>query len=197
MVRVPQQDRSITTREKIVEGAYELFAENGYYNTNTAKIAKQAGVSTGIVYGYFHDKRDLLLEVMDRYIAEVYLPIGQLIDSFTPNQRFDELVANIVQVTISTHLEYAKIHEALHSMSCVDELVRDKFLQLENQLTHEIATKLAHIGIDEVGLTEKVHIAINLVQSLAHEYTYDKHDYINYDILKDYVIELLLDIFGA
>jgi len=35
------------------------------------------------------------------------------------------------------------------------------------------------------------------VQSLAHEYTYDKHDYINYDILKDYVIELLLDIFGA
>ena len=46
MVRVPQQDRSITTREKIVDGAYELFAEMGYHNTNTAKIAKQAGVST-------------------------------------------------------------------------------------------------------------------------------------------------------
>ena len=195
MVRVPQQDRSKTTREKIVDGAYELFAENGYYNTNTAKIAKQAGVSTGIVYGYFHDKRDLLLEVMDRYIAEVYLPIGQLIDCFSPEQRFDELVENIVQVAISTHFEYAKIHEALHSMSCADDLVREKFLQLENKLTHELATKLANIGVEEDGLTEKVHIAINLVESLAHEYTYDKHDYINYDILKEHVIDILLDMF--
>lgn len=195
MVRVPQQNRSITTREKIIDSACTLFAENGYYNTNTAKIAKHAGVSTGIVYGYFHDKRDLLLEVMDRYIAEVYLPIGQLIDSFTPNHSFDELVANIVQVTISTHLEYAKIHEALHSMSCVDDVVRDKFLALENQLTHEIATKLAHIGIEGTGLTEKVHIAINLAQFLAHEYTYDKHDYIDYDVLKDHVIDILLDLF--
>ena len=195
MVRVPQQDRSKSTREKIVDGAYELFAENGYYNTNTAKIAKQAGVSTGIVYGYFHDKRDLLLEVMDRYINEVYLPIGQLIDSFSPEQRFDELVSNIVQVAIFTHLQNAKIHEALHSMSCVDELVRDKFLQLENQLTHEITTKLAHIGVEPNGLKEKVHIAINLVQSLAHEYTYDKHDYIDYDVLKDQVEDILLDMF--
>ena len=132
---------------------------------------------------------------MDRYIDEVYLPIGQLIDCFSQNQRFDELVANIVQVAISTHLEYAKIHEALHSMSCVDELVREKFLQLENHLTHEIATKLVHIGVEENGLKEKVHIAINMVQSLAHEYTYDKHDYIDYDILKDQVIDILLDMF--
>ena len=37
-----------------------LFCEKGYYRTNTAEIAKAAGVSTGIVYSYFHDKKDIL-----------------------------------------------------------------------------------------------------------------------------------------
>ncbi len=197
MVRVPQQDRSISTREKIVNGAYELFAENGYYNTNTAKIAKQAGVSTGIVYGYFNDKRDLLLEVMDRYINETYMPIGSLIDHFDSSNDFKTLVQNVVEVAISTHLNYAKIHEALHSMSCTDELVREKFLALENNITHKVADNLAKIGVDNNALTEKVHIAINIVQSLAHECTYDKHDYINYATMKEQVVAILLDMFAV
>ncbi len=196
MVRVPQQDRSVTTREKIVNGAYVLFAENGYYNTNTAKIAKQAGVSTGIVYGYFHDKRDLLLEVMDRYIDETYRPIEQIIDNFSEKDNFHELAKQVVECAIATHIEYAKIHEALHSMSCTDELVREKFLTLENDITHKVASKLSNIGVDGIALVEKVHVAINLVQSLAHEYTYDKHDYINYDLFKMQVINLLLDMFS-
>ena len=62
-VREPQQKRSIDKKNRIIEAGYELFAKDGYFNTNTSEIAKKAGVSTGIVYGYFHDKRDILIEV--------------------------------------------------------------------------------------------------------------------------------------
>ena len=51
-VRKPKQVRSIETKKRIVEAGYVMFAEKGYFNTNTAEIAKKAGVSTGIVYGY-------------------------------------------------------------------------------------------------------------------------------------------------
>ena len=54
-VREPQQERSIEKKNKIIEAGYELFSETGYYGTNTQEIAKRAGVSTGIVYGYFED----------------------------------------------------------------------------------------------------------------------------------------------
>ena len=59
-VRIPTQERGIHTRNRIVEGAARLFAENGYYNTNSIKIAKEAGVPVGSFYTYFRDKKSPL-----------------------------------------------------------------------------------------------------------------------------------------
>ena len=65
-IRQPKQQRSIDKKERIIKAAYELFSENGYHGTVTSDIAKRAGVSTGIVYGYFADKRDILFYVYTR-----------------------------------------------------------------------------------------------------------------------------------
>ena len=48
-IRQPQQERSIEKKNKIIEAAYEIFSEVGYYAANTPEIAKKAGVSTGII----------------------------------------------------------------------------------------------------------------------------------------------------
>ena len=49
-IREPVQKRSIEKKEKIIKAGFDLICEKGYYNTNTAEIAKKAGVCTGIVY---------------------------------------------------------------------------------------------------------------------------------------------------
>ncbi len=49
-------------REKsaqILEAAFEVFGETGYEATLIKDIADRAGISTGSVYTYFRDKRDL------------------------------------------------------------------------------------------------------------------------------------------
>jgi AcrR family transcriptional regulator len=40
--------------------ARKLFAQNGFYGTATARIAKEAGVSNGILFHYFPTKDDLI-----------------------------------------------------------------------------------------------------------------------------------------
>lgn len=65
-IREPIQKRSIEKKEKIIESGFELICEKGYYNTNTAEIAKNAGVSTGIVYQYFKDKHDILIDALEK-----------------------------------------------------------------------------------------------------------------------------------
>ena len=72
-VRNPRQERAIEKKNKIIDASYELFSEVGYYGTNTAEIAKRAGVSTGIVYGYFQDKRDILISVLEK--TDAAMPI--------------------------------------------------------------------------------------------------------------------------
>lgn len=195
-VRTPRQQRSIDTKNRIVTAGYTLFAEKGYHNTNTAEIAKEAGVSTGIVYGYFHDKRDILLDVLDIYTDLVLPPILALFDKLSSPLDFEELLNRVIDGVLQIHTHNAAIHEALHALSHTDEAVQQKFLSIEDNLTNRIAEQFAHCGYPTAGLTEKVHLAIQTVQTYAHECVFDKHEYIDYSVLRTHVVNMLKNLFA-
>ena len=81
-IREPKQQRAIEKKEKIIEAGFNLICKNGYYNTNTAEIAKEAGVSTGIVYQYFKDKYDILIEALEKYGDDIFFPMLKAKDVF-------------------------------------------------------------------------------------------------------------------
>ena len=194
-VRVPRQERSIEKKNKIIEASYELFSEVGYYGTNTAEIAKHAGVSTGIVYGYFQDKRDILICILEKYINSVVEPLYKLLDKFNSPIDFSVFIPSVLDTTIKMHKKNAKIHEALHSLTHTDEAVNFEFMALENKITERICTKLKSLNVKIENDTERVHFAMNIVQSFCHEYVFDKHDYIDYDAMREMVINSLIKLF--
>lgn len=183
-VRNPQQRRSIDKKNRIIAAGYKLFAEKGYYGTNTAEIAKEAKVSTGIVYGYFRDKRDILVEVLDLYIQNAYDPLFSMLEAISVPIDYDVLIADMIDKVVSIHAKNAAIHEALDSLSHTDTKIRDTFVSLENELSSRIVAKLTEAGLNADGVQEKVHLSIKLVASYAHEYVYDKHEYLSYPRLR-------------
>jgi AcrR family transcriptional regulator len=194
-VRVPIQQRSIDKKNRIIEAGYSLFAENGYFNTNTVDIAKRAGVSTGIVYGYFRDKRDILLEVLDIYIDNVFRPILEMLDGINAPLDFDKIIPRVVDSAVETHKQNAAIHEALHSLTPTDKAVNEKFLALEAEMTQKMVARLTSLGYVGTDLSERVHLTIETIQSYAHECVYDKHSYINYTKMRDILITMLESLF--
>jgi TetR/AcrR family fatty acid metabolism transcriptional regulator len=57
-------------REAILRAATRVFAENGYFNSKVADIARVAGVADGTVYLYFKSKEDILHSIFDRNTSE-------------------------------------------------------------------------------------------------------------------------------
>lgn len=51
-------------QEKILEAALVLFAQEGYNATSTSKIAQKAGVSEGLIFRHFKNKKGLLNALM-------------------------------------------------------------------------------------------------------------------------------------
>lgn len=47
-------------KEKILQSALQLFAEDGFAKTSTSKIAKHADVSEGLIFRHFKNKEGLL-----------------------------------------------------------------------------------------------------------------------------------------
>ncbi len=194
-VREPRQLRSIEKKNKIINAGYELFSEVGYYGTNTAEIAKKAGVSTGIVYGYFQDKRDILISVLEVYITEVFEPLLKIMDTLKCPLDFNELIPKVLDYTIKTHKKNRKIHEALHSLSSSDEAVGAEFIALEDNISIKISEKFKNLNVETTNLLEKIHLSMDILQSFAHEYVFDKHEYIDYDVLREMVINSIINLF--
>jgi AcrR family transcriptional regulator len=58
-------------RGQILRAAVKLFSDKGYYTTTISQIAREAGVSTGLIYQYFGDKDDILLLSL-KLVLETY-----------------------------------------------------------------------------------------------------------------------------
>ena len=194
-IREPRQERSIEKKNKIIKASYELFSEVGYYGTNTAEIAKKAGVSTGIIYGYFRDKRDILISVLEIYIEKAFAPLFTMIDKLKAPVELEDFVKQFTELIIKSHVNNAKMHEALHALTSTDEAVNNEFMRIEDDLTVKITEKLSSLGLTFTNPTEKVHLALGIVQNFAHESVFDKHDYIDYVAMKNLVIEILINLF--
>jgi AcrR family transcriptional regulator len=59
-----------TTRQKLYETAVGLIAERGYEKTTLRDVADAAGVSVGLLYRYFPNKRAVMLSLYDELSLE-------------------------------------------------------------------------------------------------------------------------------
>jgi len=60
--RTKKQNEAIRQQSEaaIKEAALEMFAKYGFHSTSITQIAKEAGVSNGLMYNYFSGKEELL-----------------------------------------------------------------------------------------------------------------------------------------
>jgi TetR/AcrR family fatty acid metabolism transcriptional regulator len=57
-------------REAILKAATRVFARNGFFQSQVADIAREAGIAAGTVYLYFRSKDDLLVSLFERTMRE-------------------------------------------------------------------------------------------------------------------------------
>ena len=58
-------------REAIVSAAVETFGKNDYKNASTETIARRAGISKGLLFFYFKNKKELYLYLMEHLMEKV------------------------------------------------------------------------------------------------------------------------------
>lgn len=194
--RIPTQKRSIEKRNRIIEKGFYLMCEEGYYNTNTTQIAEYAGVSTGIIYQYFNDKKDIFIEGVKNYSEKIMFPMLNVLETqkidINNMQNLKKLLHNIIDKFIESHTISKKSHEELIAMSHLDDDVSAIFKNSEINMTKKVVSLLEKNNIIIDNANEKVHIIIGIVDNLCHEIVYHKHSIINYDIMVDEVINIII-----
>ncbi len=193
--RIPKQKRSIEKRNKIISTGFKLMCEKGYYNINTNDIAKAAEVSTGIIYQYFNDKKEIFIEGIKMYSDNIMFPILDVLkNNDVKIDNLEKLLNQMLDIFIKKHTLSKKAHEEMVAMSHLDQDIAEIFHKKEIDTTKAIIETLNENHITTENLFEKVHIIIGIVENYCHEIVYHHHQTMNYDIMKKEVIKIITNI---
>jgi TetR/AcrR family transcriptional regulator, fatty acid metabolism regulator protein len=89
----------LSSHDRILMAAKRLFAYNGYENTSTVAIAREAGTSESQLMKHFGSKRGLLAVILDRGWASIAARARAIPDGGSPGDRlFGALEAIIVEL---------------------------------------------------------------------------------------------------
>lgn len=123
--RTPRQDRSIKTKEAILQASMKLFAEKGYYQTNTKQIAAAAGVSTGSFYSYYLDKRAVFIDILHIYNQALLARIdAALADVNFQTGDARQLMGHLVDALLQSHEPFVGIHKELSILYLSDDEIK-------------------------------------------------------------------------
>ena len=192
-IREPIKRTSIEKKNKIIEKGFELICEKGYHNVTSIDIAKYAKVSTGIIYQYFQDKRDIFIAGIRDYADKIMFPMLQTLEvkKFNSNDLKD-IISNMIDIFIKNHKMTKKAHEELMAMSHLDDEIGDIFKQKEIEVTEKLKNIFNNNNINIS--KENIHIAHGIIDNFCHEVVYHKHEELNYDSMKEKVIDIVYDL---
>lgn len=168
MTREPRQERSRTTRRRLVEAAVECIAELGWHGTTVAVIAERAGVSRGAAQHHFPTRENLVAAAVE-HVGEVQLLVlRERADDLPTGPDRTEHVVDMLLGLYTGPLFQAALHLWVAASS--DEALRRTLVPLEaivGREAHRMAVEL--LGVDEThpGVREMVQATLDLARGLG------------------------------
>ena len=132
-------------RQMLISAAIDLFAQQGFWNSTTAAIAKHAKVATGTLFNYFPSKQDL--------IDGVYIEIKQMLYkelSVDLTGEFKTSLRKLWGIYIHWSLKSPVHHDLLIQLKQSEVVSQQVEQQLINQF--ELFTQLVNQQLQPSGL---------------------------------------------
>ena len=193
-LRQPVQKRAIKKKQAILECGFNLICEKGYYNVDCIKIAKASNVSTGTVYQYFTDKRDIFLQGLQNYSNSILFPILEYKDKKIKTNELEDFIKKIINNSLKVHNMSQSAHEEIMAMRHADPEVNKIFQDYEIEATEVLVNILKNNDFEIENVYEKSHLIIAWIDNLCHEVVYHKHNNLDYDKMIEIVVDSILNL---
>jgi TetR/AcrR family transcriptional regulator len=198
-----QQQRSIKTKQKLLDSALEAFSENGFKGTSTRDIAERAGVHHPLITYHFKNKEELWRSAAKYVFRNFIASLTEAQEQHAhdcPKARFAAMIRIYVHYAAS-HPTLHKIilQESSHPSVRLDWLI-EKFLQPLSEASTKYIVELQEKGVAPKGnpalLYNMIRVSSGGLIALALELKgssgIDLTTKENLDDLADLIIEVFL-----
>jgi AcrR family transcriptional regulator len=164
--RVPKQDRSRATRQRLLEAAVACLAEHGWAGSTVSVVAERAGVSRGAAQHHFPTREDLFTAAVEYVAEERSTALRALFPEGAAGDRH-AVVAALVDLYTGP-LFRAALH--LWVAASNEDQLRPRVTELESRVgreTHRIAVDLLAADESLPGVRETVQGLLDMARGLG------------------------------
>ncbi|MEU1461260.1 TetR/AcrR family transcriptional regulator [Streptomyces sp. NPDC005706] len=163
--RVPKQDRSRATRQRLLEAAVACLAEHGWAGSTVAVVAERAGVSRGAAQHHFPTREDLFTAAVEYVAEQRSTALRELFPDGPADRR---AVVSAVVGLYTGPLFRAALH--LWVAASDEEQLRARVTELEARVgreSHRIAVELLDADESRPGVRETVQGLLDMARGLG------------------------------
>ena len=194
-VREPMQKRSIEKKTRIVKAGLDLFCEKGFYNTNTVEIAKVAGVSTGTVYSYFKDKKDIYIASFEYFLDSYLRPLLDELENLPKPVDTQILIDKCIDLFITLYVNSKQTVNELGFMQESSPEIMQHFAAYEDMILSALVKAFDNPNVSKTDLTEKMYLLYTLADILGQEHAFHYHKNIDLEVLRRQVATMIIHLF--
>lgn len=133
-------------KEKILEVGIEEFSSKGYENANINIIAKNAGISIGLMYKYFSTKEDLFITCIQRGMS---------------------ILDNVLEEILNSDDKLLKKAENVIRATCRHSIKNANYIRLYNEIASGKNPQLVNILVNEIETNTSKRYITSIAQALA------------------------------
>ena len=190
----PVQTRSQKTKENLMKAALSMYEKKGYHKSTVDDIAAEAGVSTGIAYRYFRNKKDLLLSVISYGVENVGGITG--IGHAAPENPRDmkQYLEAVLNAFEEFHIKFRDIHEELEGLKHTDRDVRMLYSRLGDEKMKGITARLTTPLNDDANVREKAYLTIGIMEQHCHMMMNNELYGLDAEVMRKMAVDAMISI---
>jgi AcrR family transcriptional regulator len=169
--KVPDQQRAVETRQRLLDAAARVFARHGYAAGTTNRIAEEAGHSIGSLYQYFPNKDAILVELSTAHARSGIAEIERLLaDGPLPDTLVGK-ISTIVRATMDNHRDDPALHKVLFEEAPRPPELLTYLHDAEKRLTTVAERLLAtdpEVTVGDIPMAARIVVAA--IESLVHRF---------------------------
>ncbi|HKK96160.1 MAG TPA: TetR/AcrR family transcriptional regulator [Anaerovoracaceae bacterium] len=115
-------------RDKILNTAYKMLQEKSFNEISLSQIAKSSGISKGSIYYYYNSKDDLLYDIADSYLNQLYGDLIKWVDNKDKDTSLPRLLYFSLKGGIDEPEKNLRFHLVMDAVAGNTEL-KDKLIK--------------------------------------------------------------------
>lgn len=117
----PAAEELRSKRQQILDAAYVIFSQKGYYQTTIDEIIALADTGKGTVYNYFVNKEQLFYTLVKEKSAPFHIALEQLVNGLEqPSQKISKVIRLFLEFYVAhANLWRVLMHE-MRSLGCLE-----------------------------------------------------------------------------